>query len=142
LSKETKDAERERAEPFVPSYPPTSVAKPVPLFRPLSFFSATTAPSPTSCGREPVFAVVILSMDNPPKSPPSPVEPKPRSRWSFGCAGAAGGGCLVPMVLFFIAAAMGDVGGPLFWPIICVPLALIGFATGMAVYEFVKDRRK
>ncbi len=44
--------------------------------------------------------------------------------------------------LFLIAAASGDVGGPLFWPILCVPLAIVGFVVGLVVHETVKGGKK
>ena len=45
------------------------------------------------------------------------------------------GGCLLPMVLLAIVAALGDTGGPLFWPLITIPLALIGLAVGLFVHS-------
>ena len=40
-------------------------------------------------------------------------------------------GCLLPTLLFFgCAIFLGDTGGPLFWPIIAVPLGFIGMIGG------------
>jgi hypothetical protein len=58
-------------------------------------------------------------------------EPKKRPAFWYAFLGAASGGCLLPLILFLVAAAFGDTGGPLFWPIISIPLALIGFALGL-----------
>jgi len=58
-------------------------------------------------------------------------EPKKRSRCRYALLGAASGGCLLPLILFFIAAVFGDTGGRLFWPLISIPLALIGLALGL-----------
>ena len=49
--------------------------------------------------------------------------------------GCVGGGCVLPLLLFVWAVfAAGDIGGPLFWPIIAVELGLFGFAVGTAFY--------
>ena len=48
----------------------------------------------------------------------------------YGCRGAATGGCFVPAGLFIVTAALGDTGGPLFWPMLAVPLAIGGYAIG------------
>jgi hypothetical protein len=56
---------------------------------------------------------------------------KKRSGCWYAFLGAAAGGCLFPLILLLIAAALGDTGGPLFWPIISIPLALIGLALGL-----------
>ena len=55
---------------------------------------------------------------------------------NFGCWGAATGGCLAPIFLFFVAAALGDTGGPLFWPILAVFLGLIGLVLGLIIEGF------
>lgn len=83
----------------------------------------------------------FMAMEIPPKVPPSPAELRRRPRWSFGCMGASAGGCLIPMVLFFMAAAGGDAGGPLVWPIIGIPLAVVGCAAGLCFYDVWKDRK-
>ena len=49
--------------------------------------------------------------------------------------------CLLPTVLFVIAAALGDTGGPLFWLLISVPLALIGLALGLWVHAEFRSPR-
>ena len=46
-------------------------------------------------------------------------------RKTYGCHGAAFGGCLLPFTLLILAAASGDTGGPLFWPILAGFLGLI-----------------
>lgn len=60
---------------------------------------------------------------------------QPRQR-SFGCRGAFTGGCLLPVLLFFIAAALGDTGGPLIWPILAVFLGVIGLVIDVIVDSF------
>jgi hypothetical protein len=40
------------------------------------------------------------------------------------------GGCLLPILLFLACAIAGDTGGPLFWPIIAVPLGIMGLISG------------
>lgn len=44
-----------------------------------------------------------------------------------------GGGCLLPSVLFLIAAAQGDTGGPLFWPVLALGLGFLGLILGTIV---------
>ena len=42
----------------------------------------------------------------------------------------------MPFILFVICAVVfRDIGGPLFWPIIAVPLGLFGLAIGFALRE-------
>lgn len=41
-------------------------------------------------------------------------EPKKQSGCWYGFVGLLSGGCLLPLVLLCIAAAFGDIGGPLF----------------------------
>jgi hypothetical protein len=50
-----------------------------------------------------------IATDQSPKN-----EPKKSSGCLYAFLGAGAGGCLLPTVLFFIAAALGDTGGPLF----------------------------
>ena len=67
-----------------------------------------------------------------PKNPPRQGEGMPPA----GCEPLAGcgiGGCLVPFLLMIAAGAGGDMGGPLFWPIIATPLGLIGMALGFYI---------
>lgn len=54
--------------------------------------------------------------------------------------GFAGGGCLLPLILFLICAIQGDTGGPLFWPFIAIPLGLVGMIVGLVIQ--VARRRK
>ena len=74
-----------------------------------------------------------------PYIPPSkkitePTQNRDTSKLSSGCMGCFSGGCLLPILLFFACAIfLGDTGGPLFWPIIAVPLGLIGLAVGLVV---------
>lgn len=63
---------------------------------------------------------------------------EPSSQKTYGCHGAAFGGCLLPTILLFLAAASGDIGGPLFWPILAAFLGLIGMTVGL----FVRRRFK
>lgn len=44
--------------------------------------------------------------------------------------GCVSGGCFLPVILFIVAGIAGDVGGPLFWPILAVFGAVVGFAGG------------
>ena len=45
--------------------------------------------------------------------------------------GCFSGGCLLPVILFLgCAHFLGDTGGLLFWPIIAVPLGLLGMTFG------------
>jgi hypothetical protein len=67
-------------------------------------------------------------------------EPKKRSRCWYAFLGAASGGCLLPLILLSIAAAFGDTGGPLFWPLISIPLALIGLALGLWFHSEFRKR--
>jgi hypothetical protein len=54
--------------------------------------------------------------------------------------GTLGCGCLVPLVLFIIAAISGDVGGPLFWPILMVLTGLVGAALGVVFAPLEKKQ--
>ena len=51
------------------------------------------------------------------------------------------GGCLFPAILFLIAAVLGDTGGPLFWPLISIPLALIGLALGFWFHAEFRSKK-
>jgi len=52
--------------------------------------------------------------------------------------GCGVGGCLLPCVLMlFFAIVYNDIGGPLFWPVIAIPLGAIGSAIGQSI----RDRR-
>ena len=52
--------------------------------------------------------------------------------------GCGVGGCLLPCVLMlFFAIVYNDIGGPLFWPIIAIPLGALGWAIGQGI----RDRR-
>jgi len=46
--------------------------------------------------------------------------------------GCVVGGCCLPIILLIISAAfLGDIGGPLLWPIISVVFGLIGLVIGI-----------
>ncbi len=60
---------------------------------------------------------------------------QPRVR-NFGCWGAVTGGCLLPVLLFFLAAALGDTGGPLVWPILAFSLGIVGLVIDVIVDGF------
>ena len=69
-------------------------------------------------------------------------EPRKRSGCFYALVGAAVGGCVLPAILFLIAAALGDTGGPLFWPLISIPLAAVGLAIGLWFHaEFKSNKR-
>jgi hypothetical protein len=68
--------------------------------------------------------------------------PKQRSGCLYGFVGAGIGGCLLPAALFIIAGAvLRDTGGPLFWPLISVPLALIGLALGLWYHAEFRSKK-
>ena len=69
----------------------------------------------------------------------SKFKPKKPSGSLYALIGAGAGGCLRPALLLGLAAALGDTGGPLFWPLISIPLALIGPAIGLFVHSEVKS---
>lgn len=49
----------------------------------------------------------------------------------FALLGGVIGGCLIPLgLLLFAALVLRDTGGPLFWPLLAIPLGLIGLAVG------------
>lgn len=54
--------------------------------------------------------------------------------------GFAGGGCLLPLILFVICAFQGDTGGPLFWPFIAIPLGLVGMIVGLVIQVVRRGR--
>jgi hypothetical protein len=68
-------------------------------------------------------------------------EPKQRSGCFYAFLGAGTGGCLLPGVFFLIATALGDIGGPLFWPLISIPLGLIGLAVGLWFHAEFRTNR-
>jgi len=65
----------------------------------------------------------------------SSVPHPPTSPKHYGCRGGVIGGCLLPLLLWFVAVVSGDTGGPLFWPILVVLLGIIGFIIGL----FIRD---
>jgi hypothetical protein len=62
--------------------------------------------------------------------------PKPKKGWqNFApLLGCGVGGCFIPLLLFlFCGLFLHDTGGPLFWPMIAVPLAIIGLGIGVEI---------
>lgn len=48
--------------------------------------------------------------------------------------GCAVGGCLVPLLLYLLCLIfLHDAGGPLIWPFVAVPCAMLGYAIGSAI---------
>jgi hypothetical protein len=54
--------------------------------------------------------------------------------------GCLSGGCLVPIVLFLLAALSGDTGGPLIWPMLAIVLGVFGTVVGF-IYGIAKKKR-
>ncbi|MDQ8201353.1 hypothetical protein QEH56_24555, partial [Pelagicoccus enzymogenes] len=51
------------------------------------------------------------------------------------------GGCIIPSILFtFCLVVLRDIGGPLFWPIITLPMAGIGFLIGFGFRKKKNDQ--
>ena len=68
---------------------------------------------------------------HPPESDTDKIPDSPEAGHSAPLVGCGLGGCLHPTLLFFgCAIFLGDTGGPLFWPIIAVPLGFIGMIGG------------
>jgi hypothetical protein len=63
--------------------------------------------------------------------PPEVRSEMPRRHMAGCVVGSLGGGCLVPLILFIFAAISGDVGGPLFWPILMLFTGSVGAALGV-----------
>ena len=59
-----------------------------------------------------------------------------------GClVGSLSGGCLLPLILFLLCAAIfDDVGGPLFWPFIALPLGFVGGVAGLLIGFWIRSR--
>ena len=68
-----------------------------------------------------------MSQHEPPPEQQDELQPPVRNAALIGCGL---GGCLAPVVLFLACAVFGDTGGPLFWPIVAVPLGLLGMMIG------------
>jgi hypothetical protein len=78
---------------------------------------------------------------------PHEQQPQPRSRRSSGClyafVGGLIGGFVIPVILFIGAAVvLRDTGGPLFWPLISIPLGLIGLAIGWWAHAEFRKRKE
>lgn len=75
----------------------------------------------------------------PPDSNDSSTPKLDKPGYSAPVIGCVSGGCLLPILLFFVCAFfLGDTGGPLFWPFIAVPLGILGLIFGF-VYRSVKS---
>ncbi|MBB5032477.1 putative lipid-binding transport protein (Tim44 family) [Prosthecobacter vanneervenii] len=72
-----------------------------------------------------------------PPQAPAPTAP-PRNRLTGCMRGSLGCGCFIPFVLFLIAGLSGDLGGPLFWPL----LVLVGTVVGAAIGTLFAPRGK
>ncbi|MFN7287375.1 MAG: hypothetical protein ACK5TY_04050 [Verrucomicrobiota bacterium] len=72
-----------------------------------------------------------------PPSPLSPLTPPPPEhlppRRSHASTGCLTGGCLLPFLLFLFAASQGDLGGPLFWPLLSAILGFLGLLIGLSI---------
>lgn len=68
------------------------------------------------------------------------IKEKPSDRRRFApLIGLVVGGCVIPVLLFvFCLVVLRDTGGPLFWPLIAVPMASIGLFVGF-VYKWKDD---
>lgn len=55
--------------------------------------------------------------------------------------GCLSGGCLMPTVLFLLAAFFGDTGGPLIWPMLAIVLGALGAFLGFG-YKMAKKNRE
>lgn len=57
--------------------------------------------------------------------------------------GCIGGGCLLPILLFLLSAALGETGGPLFWPFAAAFFGLLGGIFGALIdaSKFSKNDR-
>jgi hypothetical protein len=58
----------------------------------------------------------------------------------YGCLS---GGCLVPLLLFFLCAFIsGDTGGPLFWPICMLFFGVVGLVVGIVVGGELRQQKR
>lgn len=79
---------------------------------------------------------------NPYAPPEAPALDEPKRRYTAGCVrGTLGCGCLVPLMLFIIAAISGDVGGLLFWPILMLFTGSAGAVLGLVFSPVDKKQR-
>lgn len=62
----------------------------------------------------------------PPTTQQEPVPANERSGCKTPVVGCLSGGCVIPIVLFLLAAVSGDIGGPLIWPMLSVVLGAFG----------------
>src|SRR5689334_22835894 len=68
-----------------------------------------------------------------------PSDKKVRNR--FMARGCLAGGCLMPTMVFGVAMYFHDLGGPLFFPMLCVGGAAIGLVMGLIIGREVDDYR-
>jgi hypothetical protein len=54
---------------------------------------------------------------------------------NYGCWGGTFGGCLLPLLLYLLAAASGDTGGILFWPLLVIVFGLVGSIVGLNLHR-------
>ena len=72
---------------------------------------------------------------DPPKTESKVTEQSPnKARFAAPLLGCGLGGCLGPILLFFVGAFLGDTGGPLIWPMLAISLGVIGFVIGV-IYQ-------
>ena len=79
-----------------------------------------------------VFHDVMTNPYEPPEATESTPELTAIIGWKPPVIGCGAGGCLIPTLLFIVCLVFGDIGGPLFWPILAVFLAVVGFVVGSA----------
>jgi hypothetical protein len=72
------------------------------------------------------------------KAPPEARDQAKKPWWKFAFTGAALSGCLLPVILMFILG----MGGPLFWPIMSIPLGLFGLLVGTIVWAIKTSNSK
>jgi len=59
---------------------------------------------------------------------------KIKSTRSHSAKGCVIGGCIIPVLFFvFCSVVFNDTGDPLFWPILCVLLGIVGFVIGSGI---------
>lgn len=69
-----------------------------------------------------------------------PIEEGRKAGQAAPLIGCVSGGCLLPILLFFACAfLLGDTGGPLIWPIVAVPLGIIGLIAGF-IYRAARQK--
>ena len=61
---------------------------------------------------------------------------------NYQLRGCLAGGCFLPMALFVLFLALGDIGGPLIWPIFSIAFGIIGWLIGLIVGFIVNRTRR